>query len=168
MASAASFVTNPINVSCSHGPSLSSGGGAYLSPPQNLGLVAQFHFRAMKLGVWRCFSASDSFATPVPTKYRPHIASIAIFWLGVRAVGPPSTQHLIRVPNFMAADMKMGIWRGYLPSGSSDAPFPTISTCHLASMAPPPKRSLSGVPYSTRIIIRVPNFMAADMKMGSR
>ena len=62
------------------------------------------------------FSTSDSSATPIPTKYRPHIAPIAIFWLGVRAVGPPSTQHLIQVPNFMAADMKMGIWRGFWPS----------------------------------------------------
>ena len=139
MASAAFFVTNAINVSYSHDPSLSSGGGACLSPPQNLGLMAQFHSGAMKLGVWRCFSASDSFATPVPTKYRPHIAPIAIFWLGVRAVGPPSTQHLIRVPNFMAADMKMGIWRGYLPSASSDTPFSTISTRHFAPIVHPPK-----------------------------
>ena len=72
------------------------------------------------------------------------------------------------MPNFMAAGMKMGIWQGYPPSTSSDTPLCTISTYHLAPIAPLPKRNLAGVPYYTRILIRVPNFMAADMKMGSR
>ena len=68
----------------------------------------------------------------------------------------------------MATDMKMGIWRGYLPSRSSDVPFSTVSTHHLAPIAHPPKRNLAGVPHSTQILIRVPNFMATDLNMGSR
>ena len=94
----------------------------------------------MKLGVWQCFSASDSSATPIPTKYRPLIAPIAIFWLGVQPVGPAPTQHLIQVPNFMATDMKMGIWRGFLPSEYSKTRFYAISTRNLAPIAPFPSK----------------------------
>ena len=71
-------------------------------------------------------------------------------------------------PDFIVAHLKMGVLQGNRSSGSSDAPFSTISTLHLAPIAPPPKRNLAGVRYSTRILIRVPNFMATDMKMGSR
>ena len=102
MASTDPFVTNPINVSHSHSHSRSSGGRTCPSPPQNLGLMAQFHCGAMKLGIRRCFSASDSFATPFLSNWAPCFShSHILTGVACRGSAVHSTPHLSRTPGLV-------------------------------------------------------------------